>query len=458
MAAERPRLPPSIRQKREIKLLTETAKVSRRLPVKRFFLLGVAIFALILAGLGALRGELLLLAVPLVLYLAAGLLWAPQRPDLRIKRTLPDGRFFPGELVDVRLEVVNEGQHLAQVRIEDPVAPVLEVQSGETSLLTSLPPDGKVELRYTVAARRGAYLLPPIRVTASDPLGLFRWEREVAVRSRLIVYPEVPRVRRINIRPHGTLAYAGPIPARRGGPGIEFYGVRDYHPGDPLRWVNWRASARHDQVLYTNEFEQERVAEVGLILDTRRRSDIQVDGDSLLEHAVQATAGLARAFLHDGNRVGLLLYGRVLDWTFPGYGKVQQERILQALARAEPGESMVFDRLDNIPVRFFPPRSQLILISPLFPDDVAMLVRLRARGYAVLIISPDPISFEGRILPPGEAAELGQRLAHLEREMLLRRLHQAGIQVLNWPVDRPLDQILRAALGRAPAWYRAVGI
>lgn len=443
MAAERSLLAPPTRPRRE---------------VKRFFILGVVTFALILAGLGALRGELLLLAVPPVLYLAAGLLGTPQRPDLKIKRTLPDRRFFPGDTVEVHLEVVNEGRALAQVRIEDPVAPVLEVQGGETCLLTALPSGGKVELAYSVLARRGAYHLPRVCVTASDPLGLFRWEGEIAVHSRLIVYPEVPRIRRVPIRPQGTLAYAGPVPARRGGPGIEFYGVRDYHPGDPLRWVNWRASARHHESLYTTEFEQERVAEVGLILDTRQRSDIQVDGDSLFEYAVQAAAGLARSFLNEGNRVGLLLYGRVLDWTFPGYGKVQQERILQALARAVPGESMVFDRLDNIPVRFFPPRSQLILVSPLFSDDLAMLVRLRARGYAVLVISPDPISFEGRTLPQSEEAVLGQRLASLERAVLLQRLRQAGIQSLNWTVARPLDVVLRAALARAPSWYRAVGI
>ena len=62
------------------------------------------------------------------------------------------------------------------------------------------------------------------------------------------------------------------------------------------------------------------------------------------------------------------------------------------------------------------------------------------------------------LLPPSEAAALGQRLAHMERGVLLRSLRQAGIQVLNWPVDRPLDQVLRASLSRTPSWYRAVGL
>lgn len=426
--------------------------------MKRFFLLGILAYALILVSLSTLQGDLLLLAIPLVLYLAAGILWGPTRPQLRVTRHVQGGRFFQGTIVGVKLEVVNEGPRLEQVQIQDPAAEAFDLHEGETRLLTSLPAGGSAELSYSVAAQRGHYTFPHVRVTVSDHLGLFRWQGSVPVHSHLIVYPDVPRVRRVPIRPQGTLAYAGPVPARRGGPGVEFFGVRGYHPGDPMRWVNWKVSARHPQGLYSNEFEQERVADVGLILDTRMRSEIRVGDDSLFERAVQATAGLAGAFLNDGNRVGLLLYGRVLDWTFPGYGKVQQERILQALARAEPGESMVFDLLDNIPVRFFPPRSQLLLISPLFADDVPMLVRLRARGYALLIISPDPVSFEAPSLPKTTAADLGGRLARLERAVLLGRLRQAGVQALDWQVDRPLDQVLRTSLTRPPSWHRAVGV
>lgn len=426
--------------------------------MKRFFLLGVLAFGLILVGLGAMQGGLLLLALPLLLYLGAGLLWGPQRPALLISRRLQRGRFFAGDPVHVTLEVVNDGLPLEQVRIEDAVGQHFEVLEGETRLLTALPAGGRAEISYTVAARRGQYRFPDVLVTASDNLGLFRWQGGMEVPTRLVVYPEVPRFRRLRIRPAQTLAYAGPVPARRGGPGIEFFGLRGYQPGDPLRWINWKASSRHEQALFTNEYEQDRVANVGIILDTRLRSDIRRGQDALFEHAVRAAAGLAGAFLNDGNRVGLLLYGRVLDWTFPGYGKVQQERILAVLARAQPGESMVFDRLDNLPVRFFPPHSQLILVSPLFPDDPSTLVHLRARGYALLVVSPDPVSFEQGAAPESAAGALGGRIARVERTVLLQRLRQAGIQVLDWPVERPLDAVARAALTHAPSWYRAVGV
>jgi hypothetical protein len=48
-------------------------------------------------------------------------------------------------------------------------------------------------------------------------------------------------------------------------------------------------------------------------------------------------------------------------------------------------------------------------------------------------------------------------MARLERAILLRRLRQAGVQVVDWPVNRPLDQAVLASLGHTPQWARMVG-
>jgi uncharacterized protein (DUF58 family) len=239
---------------------------------------------------------------------------------------------------------------------------------------------------------------------------------------------------------------------------VEFLGIREYQAGDPQRWINWRVSARHPRYLFSNEFEQERIADVGLILDARRQTDIRLPDDSLFEHSVSATASLAEAFLRDGNRVGLLVYGRFLDWTFPGYGKVQRERILQALARAETGESQVFENLDYLPTRYFPAQSQLVLVSPLTGDDVPMLIRLRARGYQLLVIRPDPIAFEVKALEVEPSVAVAARIVRVERVMRLRQLQQAGIRIVDWQVDQPFDQAVHASLGRVPNWFRNVGV
>jgi uncharacterized protein (DUF58 family) len=275
--------------------------------------------------------------------------------------------------------------------------------------------------------------------------------------NQLFVFPPVTRLRHIAIRPRRTRVYAGSIPARAGGAGIEFFGVRDYQPGDSSRSINWRVSARHADELYANEFQQERVSDVGIVLDGRLRTNALGQGHSLFEHSIQAAAALADAFLSQGNRVSLLLYAHFLSWTLPAYGKIQRERILQALARAQPGDSQVFSALEHIPTRLFPPESQIVIVSPLIDDDVLPLVQLRALGYQVMAVIPDPVSLELSYLPPDPAVEVASRIVLMERALLMQRLQRAGVQTLDWKVDQPFDLAINQKWGRTSGWLQPLG-
>jgi len=421
-----------------------------RLP--RLFFLGLLVFGLLFAGLLTLRGEIVALALPLAVYLAAAFLYGPGEVRLGVNRTLSSDRIQAGSPVRVQVTVVNEGPALEEVVVGERFLEPPDLIEGETSLLAHLPQGGSLVLNYTVLPARGGLQFQGLEAAACDHLGLFYRQQMVAAPGQISVLPRTSRLRSIPIRPQRTRGYAGPIPARQGGSGTDFFGVREYQVGDPQRWINWRVSARQIDALFTNEFEQERIADVGLILDARQRSNVVVGPETLFEYAVRATASLAEIFLGDGNRVGLLAYGRTLDWTFPGYGKVQRERILRALARARTGESQIFDHLRYLPTRFFPAQSQLVLVSPLWPDDLPMLVRLRAHGYQVLVVRPDPASLEIKALEPGPESDLAARIVAVERALFLRRLRQMGIQIVNWQVDEPLDRAIHTSLGRAAGW------
>jgi uncharacterized protein (DUF58 family) len=222
--------------------------------------------------------------------------------------------------------------------------------------------------------------------------------------------------------------------------------VRDYQKGDSPRWINWRATARHPQNVYSNEFEQERSADVGLILDGRRRTN-DFNNRSIFEYSVVATAALADGFLTAGNRVGLLFYGRQMIWTIPGYGKLQSERILHDLSRLEPGDSQNFNEL-YIPKHLFPSRSQMVLISSLLDEDYDVLAALRLRGYPLLVVCPDPVSFEAGGLPRKQTHLLAMRIARLQRAALLRRLRGTGTRVVDWDTSQPFEQTASRELER----------
>jgi uncharacterized protein (DUF58 family) len=422
----------------------------------RLLLLSLLTYTLVLLGLASLNGALVALAIPLVLYMSAALLYGPLHLHLETVRTLSTDRASTGSPVEVRLSVTNAGAQLEELLLEDELPPGLELVEEKLRALKALSPGETLEITYTVRGARGNYLFREAQAQASDQLGLFRRRLTLASPARLLVMPEFSRLRQVPIRPRRTHTFTGPILSRQGGPGVSFLGVREYQLGDSMRHVNWRVTARHAEEMFTNEFEQERITDVGLILDARQQTDVPVpgrtpSGPSLFEHGVRAAAALADVFLRDGNRVGLLIYGRGREMTFPGYGKVQRERILCALAAARTGDNMALEHLDYLPTRFFPARSQIVLVSPLIPEDQAVLFRLRANGYAVMAVSPDPVSFEASHLRAGPDLALGARLARLERVLLLRKLQRVGVQVVDWQVDRSLDQVIHAALGRFPS-------
>jgi uncharacterized protein (DUF58 family) len=410
-----------------------------------------------MAGIAAVRGELLTLALPFVVYLLAGFLRAPDEIKLEATRHLSTERTSPNADVVVSATITNRGSQMEEILLVDQVPEGLQIRSGFTRHLLRLPAGGSFTFTYTVSGPRGGYGFEKILARVSDHLAVTGRTVQVYARGQLFVFPPVLRLRHVAIRPRRTRVYAGTIPARAGGTGTEFFGVREYQPGDPPRAINWRASARHAEALYSNEFQQERVADIGIVLDGRLRTNEFAGGHSLFEHSVQAAAALADALLTQGNRVGLLVYSSYLRWTLPGYGKVQRERILHSLAHAKSGGSEVFSVLENLPTRLFPPESQIILVSPLTDDDLMPLVQLRAQGYQVLVVSPDPVKFELSYLSRNSNVDLAARVIHMERTLLLQRIQRASIQVLDWNVAEPFDLVVKRKLSRAPAWLRAVG-
>lgn len=425
--------------------------------MSRSLLLGLITYGLLLAGVAIKRGDLIALAIPCVVYLLAGYLFSPDEIALEATRHLSAERTSPNADVVVTVTITNRGARLDEVLLDDVLPSDLTLRSGHTRHLIRLPKDSSFNFAYTIAGPRGGYGFESVRAEVNDPLGITSRTVQIEAKGQLFIFPSLTRLRHVAIRPRRTRVYAGTIPARVGGTGTEFFGVREYQQGDSPRAINWRVSAHQQDVLYSNEFQQERVADVGIILDGRLRTNEFARGHSLFEFSVQAVAALTDALLTQGNRVGLLVYAAFLRWTLPGYGKIQREKILFSLAHARPGGSEVFADFQHLPTRLFPSESQIVLVSPLHEDDLMPLVYLRAQGYQVLVVSPNPVKFELSYLPKNKNVELAGRMIHMERALLLQKVQRAGIQVLDWDVAEPFDRVVKRKLSRPPAWLRAVG-
>ena len=350
--------------------------------------------------------------------------------------------------VTIGVTVNNHGDGKDELFVEEILPDGLMLEQGHLQAFSMIRGQDILTWEYGVVVRRGEYRSLDTRLAAGDVFGCFEERLTSTTQLGVTAHPIYVSPGSIPIRPPQTRGFAGPIAARQAGAGVDFFGVREYQAGDPPRQVNWKLAARGSHDLYTNVFEQERVADVGIILDSRQVVNLHGQAGSLFEYSVQAAAGMAESFLEDGNRVSLVVYGSGMETVFPGYGRRQRNRILRTLARVKPGINYALGSLAHLPTRLFPARSQIVLVSPLVPEDVGVILRMRARGYSVLVVSPDPVAYEA--VGNGENASVAFRLARAERRYLLQQVRRAGAQVVDWQVDHSLDAALHEELTRHP--------
>lgn len=413
----------------------------------KILFLVVLIYGILITALVSRNGNVALMSLPLLVYLGIGVLQSPNKVNIKVTHTLERSSTTAQIPVEITVSIVNAGDSIDNLLVCDLPHSSTTILRGHAKQRVCLLSGDQFEWHYTLQAGRGDYPWESIKAIASDPFGLFETEQDIAVHSELVVRPEVTKLRHLPLRPRNTLHSPGSIPARLAGSGTDFWGIREYHPGDPLQRLNWRKTARQPQKLYTKEFEQEEIADIGLILDARIPADLPLlAGKSFFDHAVSAAASLSETFLREGNRVGLLVFGQKMIHLFPGYGKHQLNKILTDLAGAAASPHFSLSYLEYLPIRMFPGRSQIVMISPVGVNDIAAYIRMRSLGYQILLISPDPVDYFAQSAQLNPLNTLAIRTAHLERTLQLQQLLRLGVRVVDWPVNRSLNEIIHSSL------------
>jgi uncharacterized protein (DUF58 family) len=372
------------------------------------------------------------LAAPFALVLALAAL-ADRPPRVTAWLSLPRERVLEGDELDATLTLRAAGG-VARIEAYLVLPPTLMVTDGAQPTSRRLLPDEDEEVCIRLRCLRwGSHSLGDIRLRAHDALALFGWEERVASSHRLRVYPKPETLRRL-IAPIATQTAIGSEVSRAKGDGLEFVDLRAFVPGDRVRTVNWRASARRGDLL-VNERRPERNADVVIFLDTF--VDAQRLDASSLDRAVRATSTLASHYLERRDRVGLVALGGTLRWLQPGGGLVQRYRLIDALLETEVVFTYAWKDANIIPARTLPPRALIVAITPLLdPRGVAALLDLRARGRDLVVMEVVPFD----LVEPGTGDDdrLAYRLWRLRREALVSRFTRLGVAVARWDGEEPL--------------------
>jgi uncharacterized protein (DUF58 family) len=392
-----------------------------------------------LGGLLLERPEPVVVAAPFLIAAAAGLALA-RPPRLEVAIRLDRERALEGDEVEVEVQVTAL-RPLARLEVDLQLPRALRAVAREESGHGGLRAGASRAFRLRLRCLRwGGRLVGRVRVRARDPLGFFYYEEEATQLLALRVYPRSETVRRL-VKPADTQVFAGNEVSRLSGDGIEFAGIRAFVPGDRVRRINWRATARRGN-LQVNEMRPERNADVVIFLDTFK--ELREAADSSIDLAVRAATALIHAYLGRRDRVGLIGFGGTLRWLRPEMGERQLYRVLDALIDTEVVLSYAWKGLEVIPRQTLPPGALVLALTPLIDERaVEALLDLRGRGHDLAVVEISALAF---LRPGGRPSEqLAYRLWAMERAALRGRFLALGVPVAAWSAGAPLQAALAEA-------------
>ena len=354
----------------------------------------------------ALIANLILLLLSLL-----DLLFSPRRNELSFIRKMPD-EMERGIVYSVNIEVNNSSRHSFFYKIIDGIPPSFQTSFPLTGMISNL---SMVQLTYEINANvRGKYEVKKLYVRYSSLLRL--WEKQLTVElgNDVKVIPDLTETRNYLENAQSFLLYEGDkIRKQRSGVG-EFAKIRSYVVGDDPRKINWRQTAKLQQLM-TNEYEPEHGKYVTILIDCGRMMGAELKKGNRLEKVLEAAITVIAAALKKGDHVSVLAFSKeVKVFVPPAKGMSHLQTILQAIYHlevdaVESNYGAVLSYLETMQKK----RSLLLLFSDIGTflheeSGLLYLKRLRQRHLFLMIGIEDDTLLK----------RINEETAHVQNSML----------------------------------------
>jgi len=290
-------------------------------------------------------------------------------------------------------------------------------------------------------------------VDSLGPLGLGRHRTRLPLPWEVVVYPPLVSVRQRASVADALRREVGMKPIRQLGEGRLFESLREWGPGDDLRHIDWKATARRGKVI-TRQYEAERRQQVLLVLDTGRLMTADVSaGVARLDFAVQAALELAYAAAQHDDNVGIMTFADgVQHFVAPERGRGGVRRVLEVLAEVE---AKVVEPDYPGAFRYLAVRNRKRALTVLFTDVidrfasdalVANVATLRPRHLPLAVTLRNPELDAAATQRPATPRDAFRKAAAEEllhaREEALGRMRRAGVLVIDVTPQRAAQAVV----------------
>ncbi|WP_296807492.1 DUF58 domain-containing protein [Thiocapsa sp.] len=359
----------------------------------------------------------------------------------------------------VRLTLTNPTTRHLRLRIHDLHPSAFTVQGLPREIALEAGTTARVDYHLT-PSQRGSFVIPGCEIALRSPLGLWSDRRVLTLSTRLRVYPNLARIGRDVLSamqdPH---AAAGERRRPRRGEGAEFHQLRDYHRGDGLRRIDWKATARMRKLI-AREYEDERDRHLVFLLDTGRRMRHRDAERSHLDEALTALLTVAFVALAHGDAVGLMTYGGSRRWCAPRKEAQTMRRLLERAYDIEPS----LDASDPLQaarelLHRMPRRALVVMITNSRDEDqsgLELAARLLRRRHLLMVADLRESALDRSLEADIEDLPSALRFHAVHGWLATRRRHRERLRHLGVEIlDLLPAQLSDALVGRYLAIKRA---
>jgi uncharacterized protein (DUF58 family) len=348
-----------------------------------------------------------------------------------------------GNPAEVQLAVTNTGRRALRGELRDAWVPSagatprshdIAVPAGERRLLTTT----------LVPTRRGDRRPDRVTIRSLGPLGVAARQGSHEVPWRVRVQPPFTSRKFLPEKLDKLRQLDGQLLARTRGQGTEFDSLREYVPGDDVRSIDWRATARRSDVM-VRTWRPERDRRLLLVLDTGRTSAARVGDAPRLDAALDAALLLGALASRAGDHVDLLALDRGVRASVEGAGRTELlASLVDAMATLEPalveadGARIVSEVLRRSRRRSLVVLFTSLETAPMREGLLPSLASLTKRHTLVIASVGDPLLdtlAAGRGDIDAVYAAASAERARGERRFLTAQLRKRGVEVVDAPPE-----------------------
>src|SRR5438552_17859163 len=360
----------------------------------------------------------------------------PNKSGFMASRVLPQP-FSLGQVQSVQLLVAHANAAGLPAEVADHVP--TDLRPDRRVLSGRFDPEGLLTVDYTVhPPHRGAYRFGPVDLRCWRPGGWLVRQVQIKADEAAAVYPDVLAIKRYELMlRRGMRIMAGLRRARPPGATTAFAGLRDYLPGDEVRRISWKATARRDRPVVM-EVEAERGQQAVIALDCARLMTAPAGDLSKLDHALNSALLLAWVAQSQGDKVGMLTFSdSVRRFVAPQRGPAQVTQLNKVLYDVKPEytEPDFAEAFSHLALRVSRRSLVVVLTDVLDPEasraPVGHAIRLSHRHLVMVVAMSDPEVLAARNAPIERVSRASEWAAAEEllsaRRASFEQLRQGGV-------------------------------